>query len=270
MRDPGLVQRAERAALALERAWGQWRNQHGLGAQPPTPVSSYVGYSLEEPWGQPRVVFGVGAEEAEMLAALLAGQDYVGPVHAEMTDWRRSRPAAPPLPVRGRLVVPAQAPSPVESAQPSAEPAQLGPVAQVPGNRDAAEHDEADQEAVPAEAVPAEAVPREIVPLEDLVPLPPEETSDAPFEAPSQGPGYCGPRYQGFPPQYQPEGAVLGGADGAIGADESAAPAGEQPNGLMPQVVARLTRSLRSQRGSHDPGWTQEHEHHQDAADEAV
>ena len=69
MRDPDLVQRAERAAIALERAWDRWRAMHGLGPEPSPPVSSYVGYSLEEPWGQPRVVFGVGAEEAERLAA---------------------------------------------------------------------------------------------------------------------------------------------------------------------------------------------------------
>jgi len=91
MRDPDLVRRAERAAIALERAWGHWRSVHGLGADPVPQVSSYVGYSLADPWGQPRVVFGVGAEEAERLAALLEGHDCVGPVHAEMTgrtDWR--------------------------------------------------------------------------------------------------------------------------------------------------------------------------------------
>ena len=71
MRDPDLVSRAQRAAAALERAWDHWRTSDGLDAQPPPPVSSYVGYSLEEPWGQPRVVFGVAAEEAEQLAALL-------------------------------------------------------------------------------------------------------------------------------------------------------------------------------------------------------
>ena len=94
MRDPDLVQRAERAAIALERAWGRWRTMHGLGSDPLPPVSSYVGYSLEEPWGQPRVVFGVGAEEAERLAALLDGHDCVGPIHAEVTgrpDWRTAR-----------------------------------------------------------------------------------------------------------------------------------------------------------------------------------
>ena len=91
MRDPDLVQRAERAATALERAWIHWRTMHGLGSDPLPPVSSYVGYSLEEPWGQPRVVFGVGAEEAERLAALLDGHDCVGPIHAEVRgrpEWR--------------------------------------------------------------------------------------------------------------------------------------------------------------------------------------
>ncbi len=78
MRDPDLVERAQRAAMALERAWDRFRTTHGLGAEPLAPVSSYVGYSLEEPWGEPRVVFGVAAEEAEKLAALLNGHDCGG------------------------------------------------------------------------------------------------------------------------------------------------------------------------------------------------
>jgi len=126
MRDPDLVQRAERAAMALERAWGHWRVMHGLGTDPLPPVSSYVGYSLEEPWGQPRVVFGVGAEEAERLAALLAGHDCYGPVHAEVTarpDWRLAASAGPATaqgrPFDGAVSVPAQAPPP--GAEPVAE-----------------------------------------------------------------------------------------------------------------------------------------------------
>ncbi len=119
MRDPDLVQRAERAAFALERAWGHWRVMHGLGTDPLPPVSSYVGYSLEEPWGQPRVVFGVGADEAERLAALLAGHDCVGPVHAEVTarpDWRLAASSTPATgqgrAFDGAVNVPAQAPRP--------------------------------------------------------------------------------------------------------------------------------------------------------------
>jgi len=126
MRDPDLVQRAERAAMALERAWGHWRVMHGLGSDPLPPVSSYVGYSLEEPWGQPRVVFGVGAEEAEQLAALLAGHDCYGPVHAEVSarpDWRLAASSGPATaagrPFDGGVSVPAQAPPP--GAEPSAE-----------------------------------------------------------------------------------------------------------------------------------------------------
>ncbi len=118
MRDPELVHRAERAALALERAWGRWRTMHGLGSDPLPPVSSYVGYSLEEPWGQPRVVFGVGAEEAERLAALLDGHDCVGPVHAGVTgrpDWLRGPgggPETPGWPLADQLSIPRQAPGP--------------------------------------------------------------------------------------------------------------------------------------------------------------
>ena len=126
MRDPDLVQRAERAAIALERAWGRWRVMHGLGTDPLPPVSSYVGYSLEEPYGQPRVVFGVGADEAEKLAALLDGHDCVGPVHAEVTgraDRRTARsdmPAPAGSPFDG---VPAQASQPAsEDVRASARP----------------------------------------------------------------------------------------------------------------------------------------------------
>lgn len=116
MRDPDLMQRADRAAIVLEQAWERWRALHGLGAEPLPPVSSYVGYSLEEPWGQPRVVFGLRADEAELLASLLEGHDCVGSVYSEAgarLDWRL--PVSGPLSMPGRgygapLSVPAQAP----------------------------------------------------------------------------------------------------------------------------------------------------------------
>ncbi len=118
MRDPDLMQRADRAAIALEQAWERWRAMHGLGGEPLPPVSSYVGYSLEEPWGQPRVVFGLRADEAEMLASLLDGHDCVGSVYAEVgarLDWRLPASGPAPMPARGYgspLGVPAQAPPP--------------------------------------------------------------------------------------------------------------------------------------------------------------
>ena len=131
MRDPDLVQRAERAALALERAWGRWRTMHGLGSDPLPPVSSYVGYSLEEPWGQPRVVFGVRADEAERLAALLDGHDCVGPVHAELTgrpDWRRTPGSDPSFTAHGldaQFTIPAQASQPAADMFASASQADI-------------------------------------------------------------------------------------------------------------------------------------------------
>src|SRR5215469_7722554 len=79
MRDPELMQRADRAAIALEEAWERWRAMHGLGSEPLPPVSSYVGYSLEEPWGQPRVVFGLEATEAERLATIIDGGEFAWP-----------------------------------------------------------------------------------------------------------------------------------------------------------------------------------------------
>ncbi len=161
MRDPGLVLRAERAATALERAWEHWRGQHGLGGQPPAPVSSYVGYSLEEPWGQPRVVFGVAAEDAELLAALLDGHDCVGPVYAEVyaevADWRRSNGshlAATALPADSRIAVPAQAPPPPEPARSPAEATVHQAVDQEPGSGDteSAPPGPADQQPSPLDA----------------------------------------------------------------------------------------------------------------------
>jgi len=115
MREPDLVQRAERASIVLEQAWERWRAMHGLGAEPLPPVSSYVGYSLEEPWGQPRVVFGLRADEAELLAAQLDGHECAGPLYAEVSvraDWRRSvnGPASlPRSPYGDPYRVPAQA-----------------------------------------------------------------------------------------------------------------------------------------------------------------
>src|ERR1700735_2781654 len=114
MRDPDLVVRAQRAATELELAWHRWRSMHGLGADPPSPVSSYVGYSLEEPWGQPRVLFGADAAEAEQLAAFLNRHDCAGPVHAAVTGlpggqqqaalsgaWNRSNGGRVPRPAPG-------------------------------------------------------------------------------------------------------------------------------------------------------------------------
>ena len=93
MRDPELVMRAQRAAEVLERAWDRWRTLHGMGAEPPPPVSSYVGYSLEEPMGQPRVVFGVAAEDAELLASLLERHECTGPAAARQEAAPAARPA---------------------------------------------------------------------------------------------------------------------------------------------------------------------------------
>jgi len=294
MRDPGLVQRAERAAIALERAWGQWRSQHGLGAQPPTPVSSYVGYSLEEPWGQPRVVFGVAAEEAEMLTALLDGHDCVGLVHAEMTDWRHSsgsHPAVPSFPADDRLAVAARATSAAESVTSADEQAEPEPVEHEPAQCEAPERRPAEEQAVrPDRLVRAaisafwhradhEPIPLEVVPLEELAPLPPADTGGEELDVPSHGPGYGGPRYQGFPPQYHTEGPPYNDADGTarfdsdVAADDDFAggSAGDQFDRPVHTLVSRLSRSRRSQRGAHEAGtWAEEQERQQAVADSAV
>jgi hypothetical protein len=135
MRDPDLVQRAERAAAALEKAWIHWRVRHGFGTAELPPVSSYVGYSLTEPWGQPRVVFGIDADEAERLAAILEGHDCVGPVHAEIASrperWQQAEAASPPEPQpAGRAAAIQAVPTQPVPAQPM--PAQPMPAQNVP------------------------------------------------------------------------------------------------------------------------------------------
>jgi hypothetical protein len=131
MRDPDLVTRAQRAAVALERAWERWRAMHGLSAEPMPPVSSYVGYSIEEPWGRPRVVFGVDAREAELLAALLDHHECVGPFYQADPSDDALRPGsgangASPLD-QARSRIPAQAPATEARPQRWSRDAQPGP-----------------------------------------------------------------------------------------------------------------------------------------------
>jgi len=143
MRDPGLVQRGERAATALEKAWIHWRVRHGLGSGQLPPVSSYVGYSLTEPWGQPRVVFGIDADEAERLAAILEGHDCVGPVHAEIASrperWQQAEAAAP-----------------AAESEPAGQPAGIQPVQAMP------------VEPVPVQAMPVQAMPVQAMPVQAM------------------------------------------------------------------------------------------------------
>jgi hypothetical protein len=396
MRDPDLVQRAERAAMALERAWGHWRVMHGLGTDPLPPVSSYVGYSLEEPWGQPRVVFGVGAEEAERLAALLAGHDCFGPVHAEVSarpDWRLAasggQVGAQGRPFDGAVSVPAQAPPP------GAEPAEreawhvtapadaedvdsgttgVGRYQAAPTAMDSAvaggyraDQDEAEPPRSPASPVPAEpesALPASAVLGPDaLDPLPADpheprwlsglpddgdpgesepdpdapysdqrgevgrpgsipppaefwqlgepagtvelaaveqgdviafrlrpgqpadqwqeqapaaaDTSDSDDAMPSQGPGYCGPRYQGVPPQYQPgPGQPDPPALFGVRLQEAGEPAGsDQPTGHagagQPEVVQRRADQPEAEQSGSEPPASSQHSASQNRASRA-
>jgi hypothetical protein len=328
MRDPDLMQRADRAAIALEQAWERWRAMHGLGSEPLPPVSSYVGYSLEEPWGQPRVVFGLRADEAELLASLLEGHDCVGSVYSELSarsDWRL--PVGGPVSMPGRgyggrpLSVPAQAP-PLETdllgtgladdyaigREPDEdsliadaregdadrdEPRQGAVVLGPPRGRGArnARADRARRRAEDAVAGPVDA------PLEDveaswpatddepsgsdymadddgalqsppLAPLPdvpefrdhpePSTAADADEQgtgttrratkAKAPGPGYRGPRYQGYPPRYDAgpggrsasAGPAVSTDNGDIAADDD----GESEPARRSHV-AKLSRSAR-------------------------
>jgi len=168
MRDPDLVVRAERAAIALERAWDHWRVMHGLDTGPLPPMTSYVGYSSEAPWGEPRVVFGVPAEEAERLAALLYGHDCAGPVHAELSgrpDRRWTGSDGPAVLhdalLRESLEIPAQRQQPASDLWPPGRQAEAVTIdsaaegAQVPGSRAADAH--AEGPAAPAGGEPAPA-----------------------------------------------------------------------------------------------------------------
>jgi len=155
MRDPDLVQRAEQAAAALEKAWIHWRMRHGLATGQLPPVTSYVGYSLTEPWGQPRVVFGVDAEEAERIAAILEGHDCVGPVHAEVASrperWQDADAGRAPV---GYADAEAQTQSWLAhpaSVQPAPDAAKLGADAGGPG--------EMLQPAVAQQSAPAQFAP---------------------------------------------------------------------------------------------------------------
>jgi hypothetical protein len=329
MRDPDLVQRAERAAIALERAWGHWRIMHGLGADPLPPVSSYVGYSLEEPWGQPRVVFGVGAEEAEKLAALLDGHDCVGPVHAEVTgrpDWRRLAEVHDELPQAAGEQSRAEL---LQAELLQAEPLQAEPLQAEPDTQVLAAGAGADEPGIPGQgeatrpamsrmfpsvpllpvagrshqgyAVTDPASPQAGTELDDaeitqasmlgqpgivafrrrgepeasmpqeLTPLPAAQDGGPALELPSQGPGYRGPRYQGFPPQYQdgPEDRMQP-ALAEEGASDSE-PGHEELDRARPLLVSSLGRSRRPQTAGHEPGtWTPQPEHEQAATDTAV
>ena len=151
MRDPNMIVRAQQAAAELEQAWERWRTMHGLGIDPPPPVSSYVGYSLEEPWGQPRVVFGIDAREAEQLAALLDRHDCNGPVYASVASLAVTRtaeatearvPEADRHQGAGRVRVPTQAQPVTAQREVLPEPAQ----------REAAQRDNGTREEEPGPA----------------------------------------------------------------------------------------------------------------------
>jgi len=144
-----MIVRAQQAAAELERAWDRWRTLHGLGIDPPPPVSSYVGYSLEEPWGQPRVVFGIDAREAEQLAALLDRHDCNGPVYASVASLAVTRtaeatearaPDADRHQGAGRVRVPTQAQPVTAQREELPEPAQ----------REAAQRDDGTREEEPS------------------------------------------------------------------------------------------------------------------------
>ncbi len=307
MRDPDLMQRADRAAIALEQAWERWRAMHGLGGEPLPPVSSYVGYSLEEPWGQPRVVFGLRADEAELLTSLLDGHDCVGSVYSEVgarLDWRLPGSGPAPMAARGYggpLGVPAQAPPPGIDLLPPGPPngfavgrlggedatsadehddgserrraapraAEVGPArgrvartgrpertsrrqpeAVADGAEETTGPGEADWPVEDGELSPADlaadgGAATSDVPESLLEPLPDtpdrrtrsEDAVGEPGAATgtTRGPGYRGPRYQGFPPRYDP-----GQRDSSAGPDAIA------DDGEDVDVAAEATPGRRS------------------------
>jgi hypothetical protein len=325
MRDPDLMQRADRAAIALEQAWERWRAMHGLGGEPLPPVSSYVGYSLEEPWGQPRVVFGLRADEAEMLASLLDGHDCVGSVYSEVgarLDWRIPVNGPAPMPVRGYggpLGVPAQAPPPGIDLLPPGPPDgfAVGPL----GGEDATAAEEPDDDTGRRRAAPRgagagsartrttraghpdrtsrrpagtaangadETIERDegrwsaaddelsraelpddadtavsddpeslLEALPDgpeLQPFTDEEVGEQDAAGPRatgaakpRGPGYRGPRYQGFPPRYDPDpsGAESSEVPDALADDGDDVDVVVESAPRRPSHASKLSRSAR-------------------------
>jgi hypothetical protein len=322
MRDPELMQRADRAAITLEQAWESWRGMHGLGNEPLPPVSSYVGYSLEEPWGQPRVVFGLRADEAELLASLLEGHDCAGPIYPDVRprpDWRRPVAAAVPelaRPYSNPVSVPAQGHAPAaDLADPEVhpglglaeaiaadDPAQAGSFADgvALGDAEAAvtltpdssrgkstdrasrsrkpRAGKASQAGEPAEASQSgqadagsadegdgpDGAP-EASPLMPLPDIPDSRTGEVgadsdetesgprprpgrPVRVPAQGPGYRGPRYQGFPPRYDSSvdarAAAANAPDDDDGVDEPLPAPARRPH------VTKLSRNPRRRAGN--------------------
>jgi hypothetical protein len=276
MHDPDLVRRAERAATALEQAWMHWRVRHGLGAGPPPPVSSYVGYSLEEPWGQPRVVLGVGADEAERLAAILEGQDFVGPVYAGVTarpeqDQPAALPGGPPgrTITESRLGIPAQLrPHAVRArADLATEPAVSPGSASQRGDRSAARPPDAAAHLKDPVIRPPEAdVPATLVPgqpgIESLRPLPAGQDSPWPDEAPLAADG-------------QPSWALPAIEMEADAVASGNLPASDGPAGKVPRARARpASKPGRARRsggpGPDSPNWTGPAKPPEAAADTAV
>jgi hypothetical protein len=278
MRDPDLVQRAERAADALEQAWMDWRDRHGLVTSPLSPVSSYVGYSLEEPWGQPRVVLGIDATEAERLAAILEGHECVGPVYAGVTSRpeRRLQASVPDsiagwgLP-DGRPGISLRQAQPAAAATAMVQPAAAAPA---PAQPDATVHGAAgadatdDDQAGPAYPVPAPAssaadlAARDQGTSEFSEPAPPpadqadQEPDERPAKQPVQPPGPASrvPQPRGYPPAPIAPRARSNGQDRpSPAADQPAAKPDAPAQARQDQVtktrlqpVSRLKRPRRS------------------------
>lgn len=211
-----------------------------------------------------------------MLAAVIIGHDYIGPVHADLTDWpgaagtQSAVPATPESAAEDRIAVPVQARSPADSdrsADESVEPDQVAdpaghlPIAQERAERQPAEQqaDRQTQSAEPVQPVTAavgprgedDAVPAEVLPVEQLVPLPAADADGGPYDPSSRRPAYRGARYQGFPPQYQPD-RERPDSEQAVGDAEAAGAAGDQPDRPAPLAVSKMSRSRRSTRGEHE------------------
>ena len=81
---------------------------------------------------------------------------------------------------------------------------------------------------------------------------------------------YRGPRYQGFPPQYQPE-RERRDSEQVVSDGEAEGLEDDQPDRPAPLVVPKLSRSRRSPRGERETRTrAQEQEHQPTAADTVV
>ena len=173
-------------------------------------------------------------------------------------------PAAPLLPVAAQSPGPAR-PGPARHAVQAGEEASIGTddIRSVTEPEGTVPFPVADQSGIvafrrrqdqltaqfPSHGLPGQRPASEPFPVSEAFPA---SSAGSVFDpAASPGPGYRGPRYRGFPPQYQP--APAGEAPAADLGETELAP-GTQPGLGEPRPVSSLGRQWRPGPGAHEAG----------------